>query len=133
MGPSRLAKKNKKERRTDMAIQWFPSARGSQRHNAQPDSRELGRANQEALAEMDLGTRVSNSSKLSLELFGDFRTQHSAFLTFSCPGSHAPPQSKRRQERPHCPQDRAQRRGVKTEGQKRFVTLAANASDVQMP
>lgn len=73
-----------------MGIQWFLIARGSQRHNAQPDSRELSRANQEALAEVDLGTWVSNSSKLSLELFGDFRTQHRCLFDFFMPGESCP-------------------------------------------
>lgn len=133
MGPSRLAK-NKQERRAVMAIQQFLNARGSQRHSSQHDSQELGRAKEEALAEVDLGTWVSNSSKLSLELFGDFCTQHRCLLDSFMPGESCPT-TKQMETRvtTHCPQDRTQRQGVKTEGQKRFVTLAANASDVQMP
>ena len=73
MGASRLTK-NKHKRRADMAIQQFLSAQGSQRHSSPAHSQETGRANEEALAEVDLGTWAPNSSKLSLELFGDFCT-----------------------------------------------------------
>lgn len=114
-----------------MAIQRFLSAQGSRRYSLQPDSRELGRADEEALAEVDLGTWVSHSSKLSLEVFGDFCTQHRCLLDSFMPGESRPT-TKQMETRvtTHCPQDST---GVKTEGQKRFVTLAANAGDVQMP
>lgn len=116
-----------------MATQQFPSARGSQKLSSQQDSRELGRASEEALAEVDLGTWVSNSSKLSLELFGDFCIQHRCLLDPFMPRESCPtPKQTETRVTTQCPQDRAQVR-VKTEGQKRFVTLAANASDVQMP
>lgn len=65
MGPSRAAE-TKQDRRAGVAIQQF------RMHSPQP-----GRASEEALAEVDLGTRVSNSSKLSLEHFGDCCTQFS--------------------------------------------------------
>lgn len=80
------------------------------RHSRQPkaqltsswhDRWGLGRASEEALAEVHLGTQVSNSSRLSLCSLGIFAPNIGAFLTLSCPGSHAPPQRKRRQVCPH--------------------------------
>ena len=112
MGPSRL-EKTKQESRADMAIQGFLSAQGSQRHSSPAHSmtaRSFGRASEEALPEADLVTWMSSSSKLSLELSGEFCTQHRCLLDSSMSGESCPiTKQMETKVTTHCPQDWAQR------------------------